>query len=151
MMTSSNGNIFRITGHLCGEFTGPGEFPAQRPVTRSLMFSLICVWINDWINNRQAGDLRRYSAHYDVTLVATATAMTKNDAKLTVHRCSNFLSSIAVIFTIINTLRPRWNEQHFADDIFKCIFFNENVWISINISRKFVPKVQLTIFQQWFR
>ena len=35
MMTSSNGNIFRITGHLCGEFTGPGEFPTQRPVTRS--------------------------------------------------------------------------------------------------------------------
>ena len=23
MMTSSNGNIFRVTGHLCGEFTGP--------------------------------------------------------------------------------------------------------------------------------
>ena len=35
MMTSSNGNIFRITGPLCGKFTGPGEFPAQRPVTRS--------------------------------------------------------------------------------------------------------------------
>ena len=35
MMTSSNGNIFRVTGPLCGEFTGPGEFPAQRPVTRS--------------------------------------------------------------------------------------------------------------------
>ena len=35
MMTSSNGNIFRVTGYLCGEFTGPGEFPAQRPVTRS--------------------------------------------------------------------------------------------------------------------
>ena len=35
MMTSSNGNIFRVTGLLCGEFTGPGEFPAQRPVTRS--------------------------------------------------------------------------------------------------------------------
>ena len=34
MMTSSNGNIFRVTGPLCGEFTGPGEFPAQRPVTR---------------------------------------------------------------------------------------------------------------------
>ena len=34
MMTSSNGDIFRVTGHLCGEFTGPGEFPAQRPVTR---------------------------------------------------------------------------------------------------------------------
>ena len=36
-----------------------------------------------------------------------------------------------------NTLRPR---QHFADDTFKCIFLNENVWISIKISLKFVPK-----------
>ena len=35
MMTSSNGNIFRVNGHLCGEFTGPGEVPAQRPGTRS--------------------------------------------------------------------------------------------------------------------
>ena len=35
MMTSSNGNIFRVTGPLCGEFTGPGEFPAQKPVTLS--------------------------------------------------------------------------------------------------------------------
>ena len=35
MMTSSNGNIFRVTGPLCGEFTGPGKFPAQKPVTRS--------------------------------------------------------------------------------------------------------------------
>ena len=34
-MTSSNGNIFRVTGPLCGEFTGHGEFPTQRPVTRS--------------------------------------------------------------------------------------------------------------------
>ena len=33
MMTSSNENIFRVTGPLCGEFTG--EFPAQRPVMRS--------------------------------------------------------------------------------------------------------------------
>ena len=35
MITSSSGNIFRVTGPLCGEFTGPGEFPTQRPVTRS--------------------------------------------------------------------------------------------------------------------
>ena len=42
-----------------------------------------------------------------------------------------------------NTLRPRPNEQHFADNIFKCIFFNENVWISIKISLKFVPKAPI--------
>ena len=58
MMTSSNGNIFRLTGHLCGEFTG-----AQIPVTRSFDVSLICVWIDGWVNNREAGDLRRYRAH----------------------------------------------------------------------------------------
>ena len=33
MMTSSNGTIFRVTGPLCGDFTGPGEFPTQKPVT----------------------------------------------------------------------------------------------------------------------
>ena len=40
MMTSSNGNIFRVTGHLCGEVTG--EFPTPRPVTHSfdLFFDL---------------------------------------------------------------------------------------------------------------
>ena len=35
MLTSSNKNIFRVTGPLYGEFTGPGELPAQMPVTRS--------------------------------------------------------------------------------------------------------------------
>ena len=40
----------------------------------------------------------------------------------------------------INTLRTRQNGRHFADDIFKRIFFNENVGISIKISLKFVPK-----------
>ena len=35
MMTSSNGTIFRVTGPLCGEFTGTGELPAQWPVTQS--------------------------------------------------------------------------------------------------------------------
>ena len=38
------------------------------------------------------------------------------------------------------TLRPIQNGHHFADDIFKCIFLNENVWIQIKISMKFVPK-----------
>ena len=34
------------------------------PVPGALMFSLICVWINDSVNNREAGDLRCYRAHY---------------------------------------------------------------------------------------
>ena len=30
MMTSSNGNIFRVTGHLCGEFTGARWIPRTK-------------------------------------------------------------------------------------------------------------------------
>ena len=41
---------------------------------------------------------------------------------------------------VLNKLRPRRNRHHFADDIFKCIYLHENVWISIEISLKFVPK-----------
>ena len=39
-----------------------------------------------------------------------------------------------------STLKPRQNGRHFADDVFKCIFLNENVWILLKISLKFVPK-----------
>ena len=42
-------------------------------------------------------------------------------------------------FWVVNTLRPRQNGRHFADDIFKYIFLNENVWIPIKISLKFDP------------
>ena len=44
------------------------------------------------------------------------------------------------LFSPFNSLRPRQNGRRFADDLFKCIFLNENVRISIKISLKFVPK-----------
>ena len=60
MMTSSNGTIFRVTGALCGEFTGPRG--------GALVFSLISAWLNGSVNNREGGDLGRYRTHYDVTV-----------------------------------------------------------------------------------
>ena len=64
-MTSSNGNIFRVTGHLCGIFTGHRWIP-QRPVTRSfdVFFDL-----RPKKRLSKAGDLRRYRAHYDVIVM----------------------------------------------------------------------------------
>ena len=63
-MTSSNGIIFRVTGHSCGEFTGhKGQW------REALMFSLICTRKKGWVNNGEAGDLRRHRAHYDVTVM----------------------------------------------------------------------------------
>ena len=44
---------------------------------------------------------------------------------------------------LLNTLRPRQNGRHFADDIFKCILFNENAGIALKISLMFVPKVRI--------
>ena len=41
---------------------------------------------------------------------------------------------------LLNTLRPRQYGRHFPDDIFKRIFLNEIIWVSIKISLKFVPK-----------
>ena len=41
---------------------------------------------------------------------------------------------------LVNSLRPIRNRRHFVDDIFKCIFLNENIWILIKISLKFIPK-----------
>ena len=69
MMTSSNGNIFRVTGLLCGELTGHRWIPLKGQWRGTLMFSLICAGIKGWVNNREAGDLRRHRAHYDVTVM----------------------------------------------------------------------------------
>ena len=69
-MTSSNGNIFRVTGHLCGKFTGHRWISHTRPVTRSfdVYFDL---HPNERLskNNREAGDLRRFLVHYDVIVM----------------------------------------------------------------------------------
>ena len=55
----------------------PRYWPFVRGIHRShnkgqwrgaLVFSVISAWINSWINNREAGDLRRHCAHYDVSV-----------------------------------------------------------------------------------
>ena len=71
MMTSSNGNIFRATGPLCGAFTGHRWIPLTKANDAgALKFSLICAWTNGGVNNRDAGDLRRHRAHYDVAVMS---------------------------------------------------------------------------------
>ena len=57
--------------------------------------------------------------------------------------CQNIIQYTIMVIHYINSLRPRRNRRHFADDIFKCIFLNENEWISLRIWLKFVPKVRI--------
>ena len=47
----------------------PVNSPHKGQWRRALMFPLICVWINGWVSNREAGDLRRFRAHSDVTVM----------------------------------------------------------------------------------
>ena len=53
-----------------GNSSVPGEFPAQRPVTRRF-YVFFDLRLNKRLRNREAGDLRRYHAHYDVIVMHT--------------------------------------------------------------------------------
>ena len=52
-----------------GIHRSPVNSPHKGQWRGALMFSLICAWINGWVNNREAGDLRRHRAHYDVIVM----------------------------------------------------------------------------------
>ena len=52
-----------------GIHRSPANSPHKGQWRGALMFSLICVWINGWVSNREAGDLRRNLAHYDVIVM----------------------------------------------------------------------------------
>ena len=70
MMTSSNGNSFRVSGHLCREFTGRQWIPLTQDSDAELWCFL---WSapekNGWVYKRGADDLRRHRARYDVTVM----------------------------------------------------------------------------------
>ena len=68
MMTSSKWKHFpHYWPFVRGIHRSPVSSPHKSQWRGALMYSLICTWINGWVNNREAGDLRRYRAHYDVT------------------------------------------------------------------------------------
>ena len=77
MMTSSNGNIFRVTGPLCGEFSYHRWIPLAKACDSELWyFPWSAPWINGWVNNRDAGNLRRHRAHYDVNVMQVINSRT---------------------------------------------------------------------------
>ena len=89
---------------LRGIHRSPVKYPHKGQWRGALMFSLICAWINAWVNNREAGDLRRYRSHYDVTI------MCERHAECLM--CMGFMEEIALLHWNISHLR--WNLQSFA-------------------------------------
>ena len=90
----------------------------------ALMFSLICVWINSWVNNREAGDLRHYRAHYNVSVM---------------HSYLDF-SDISIFRRHQHSTywgREKW--LHFCKRHFQAHFREWDLLYFIQISLKFVP------------
>ena len=147
-----------------------GEFPAQRPVTRSfdVFFDLINSWINnheagDLSCHRAHYDVTVMNISRGNS-IASSNAVTKNlDYKLLTHSrhpishlpelaMGYVVSSLAKVLysnvpsgAIVWKQATHWCQDKmaaiFLDNIFKCIFFTENVWILIEISLNFVPQV----------
>ena len=62
-------NFPRYGPFVRGIHRSPVNSPHKGHWRGALMFSLICAWINYWVNNGEAGDLRRYRIHCDVTVM----------------------------------------------------------------------------------
>ena len=93
---------------------GPANSPHKSQWRGTLMFSLICTRISSWVNNREAGDLRRHSAHYGVIVLW--------------RKALNW-------YTEAGTKRPRFGRNHLE------VYFLSWRWvIFIQITLKFIPK-----------
>ena len=107
-------------------------FPTQRPVTKSFdiffdlrLYKRLSKQSWGWWFETQSCPLWRHCNFYINWAVKSRA----------VRRHMTLLGNDS-----LNTLRPIQNGRHSADGIFKCISLNENIWITIKKSLKFVPK-----------
>ena len=65
----------------------PVNSPQKGKWRGAFMFSLICGRINRWVNNREADDLRRYRAHYDIIVMhyASAFSVVRSSVRISVR------------------------------------------------------------------
>ena len=118
MMTSSNGNIFRVTGHLCRIYRSTVNSPHKGQWCGSLIFSLKYAWIDGWVNSREAGDLRRHHAHYDVTVMLKGMK-----PLLTIFSVSEILLRQKSLSLTTQQLLCYWNDFYLAIDLLLGILF----------------------------
>ena len=78
------------------------NFPHKGQWRGALVFSLICAWINASVNNREAGDLRRYRAHFGVTIMKGKCVMI--DVEILINHLHNTFATLdrnITLFTIL--------------------------------------------------
>ena len=84
MMTSSTGNISRVTGLLCEEFTAQRCIPRTKASDAELWCFFIYARINGWVNIGEAGDLRRHRTHYDIFVMELYRCRKMNERNINV-------------------------------------------------------------------
>ena len=123
------------------------------------MFSLICVWIHGWVNNGEAGDLRRYCSHYDITVMSIDRLSThqsissclsaNNQSKVTlwfISACK--VTSIDIVWKI--SFWYQWNRNNN-----KLIAVQNHtssfVWNHFWLAGLFIFKLGVDSFQCWLQ
>ena len=153
----------RVTGLCAGNSPGSVNPPHKEPVTRKMFpfddVTMPLAYKSKSPDTNSIAPARQYCArswHECVCISYAAITVSPVDissnvagkAYLPLFIFNIYCNMIDKLYfgspvTLINALRPRQDCRHFPDDIFNCIFFNENAWISFKISLKFVPKVQI--------
>ena len=70
----------------------------------ALMFSLICAWINGWVNNREASDLRRHCAHYDVIVMIPFSSVDLIICQCSTHNISSVNADFLSCFNCVGPI-----------------------------------------------
>ena len=105
-----------------GIHQSPVNSPHEGQWRGALMFSLICVWINDWVNNREAGDLRSYRAHYAVIVMVT---------KINLHRTTKRSRARHEAYSVVTI----FSDCHF------CVYTIPFEVSNMNISHTYIVKL----------
>ena len=110
VMTSSNGDIFRVTGPLCVESTGHWWIPLHKGQwCGPLVFSFMCAWTTGLANNRDAGGLRRHRPHYDITVLMRCKTVNPPQAALGQILTESISSRYMVVTWLNGVFFDSWN------------------------------------------
>ena len=147
-------NCPRHWPYVRGIHRSPTNSPHKGQWRAALTFSLICACTNGWVNNRDAGRLRRHRAHYDVTVMTLGhgwviISHTKLSSwtpyqpllmLMVFNLFTDFRDNLTVYISVsilfyVQHIETWINVQHFANDIFKCVFLKGNLyWLKFYLS-----------------